>query len=121
MIQIRRISLEDCPERFQAAVNQSQLKLASLGHDSTVQSVTVTESTPYKNSDEISNCYRAILAYSNMVSVMKCFDNRLIPEISTNDLIWGDILEILKYAPDESPLAEIRQVVLASEKAEYLS
>lgn len=121
MIQVRRISLEVCPERFQTAVNQNLLELDALGHKSTVQSVSVTESTPYKNSVEISKCYRAIIAYSNVVSVITCFSNILIPRISTKDLIWGDILEILRCAPDESPLAEIRRVIQASDRTKYLS
>lgn len=107
MIQITPISLSDCPDVLQSEV---QSRLNKLGSD--ILSITVTESTPYKDKTNISRQYRVIMNRLNLVSVLHCYDDGVLKDkLSVNQLIWGDILEIIRTAPDSSSLGELRKAV----------
>ena len=107
MIQITPISLSDCPDVLQSEV---QSRLGEPGSE--ICSVTVTKSTPYKDKAIISKQYRVIMNRLNLVSVLHCFDDGVLKDkLSVNQLIWGDILEIIRTAPDSSSLGELRKAV----------
>ena len=112
MIQATPISLSDCPNVLQVEVQ------SRLGEpDSEILSVTVTESTPYKDKTNISRQYRVIMNRLNLVSVLHCYDDGVLKDkLSVNQLIWGDILEIIRTAPDSSSLGELRKAVLEQTK-----
>ena len=112
MIQATPISLSDCPDVLQVEVQ------SRLGEpDSEILSVTVTESTPYKDKTNISRQYRVIMNRLNLVSVLHCYDDGVLKDkLSVNQLIWGDILEIIQTAPDSSSLGELRKAVLEQTK-----
>ena len=112
MIQATPISLSDCPDVLQVEV---QRRLCEP--DSEILSVTVTESTPYKDKTTISRQYRVIMNRLNLVSVLHCYDDGVLKDkLSVNQLIWGDILEIIRTAPDSSSLGELRKAVLEQTK-----
>ncbi len=107
MSKVTPIKLADCPAALQTAVRD---KLAE--GDCELRSVTVTESTPYKDKHVISRQYRAIVNRMNLVSVLHCLDDGpLKNHVYTNELIWGDILEIIRTAPEGSTLAELRNAL----------
>ena len=107
MIQVTPISLSDCPDVLQSEV-QSRLDEP----DSEILSITVTESTPYKDKTNISRQYRVIMNRLNLVSVLHCYNDGVLKDkLSVNQLIWGDILEIIRTAPDSSSLGELRKAV----------
>ena len=112
MTQATPISLSDCPDVLQVEVQ------SRLGEpDSEILSVTVTESTPYKDKTNISRQYRVIMNRLNLVSVLHCYDDGVLKDkLSVNQLIWGDILEIIRTAPDSSSLGELRKAVLEQTK-----
>lgn len=112
MIQATPTSLSDCPDVLQVEVQ------SRLGEpDSEILSVTVTESTPYKDKTNISRQYRVIMNRLNLVSVLHCYDDGVLKDkLSVNQLIWGDILEIIRTAPDSSSLGELRKAVLEQTK-----
>ena len=107
MIKTTPVQLPNCPDALQAAV------LERLKHpDSELRSVTLTESTPYKNQSVISLQYRAIVNRWNLVTVLHCYaDGPLANRVSVNELIWGDILEVIRTAPQCSALAMLRESV----------
>lgn len=86
MIQATPTSLSDCPDVLQVEVQ------SRLGEpDSEILSVTVTESTPYKDKTNISRQYRVIMNRLNLVSVLHCYDDGVLKDkLSVNQLIWGD-------------------------------
>lgn len=107
MIQVTPISLSDCPGVLQAEVRNRLNE-----PDSEVLSVTVTESTPYKDKTNISRKYRVVMNRLNLVSVLRCYDDGVLRDkVSANQLIWGDILEIIRTAPDSSSLGELRKAI----------
>lgn len=107
MIKTAHIPISDCPDALQTEV---QKRLAEP--DSEICSVTVTESTPYKDKFVISRQYRVIMNRMNLVSVLHCYDDGVLKDkVSSNNLIWGDILEIIRTAPDGSSLSELRKAV----------
>lgn len=107
MIQVTPIALSDCPDVLQAEV---QSRLGEPGSE--ICSVTVTESTPYEDKAIISKQYRVIMNRLNLVSVLHCYDDGVLKnKVSVNQLIWGDILEIIRTAPDSSSLGELREAV----------
>lgn len=107
MIQVTPISLSDCPGVLQAEVRNRLNE-----PDSEVLSVTVTESTPYKDKSVVSRQYRVIMNRLNLVSVLHCYGDGILKDnVSSNELIWGDILEIIRTAPDGSSLSELRKAV----------
>lgn len=107
MIQVTPISLSDCPGVLQAEVRNRLNE-----PDSEVLSVTVTESTPYKDKTNISRQYRVVMNRLNLVSVLHCYDDGVLRDkVSANQLIWGDILEIIRTAPDSSSLGELRKAI----------
>ena len=112
MIPATPTSLSDCPDVLQVEVQ------SRLGEpDSEILSVTVTESTPYKDKTNISRQYRVIMNRLNLVSVLHCYDDGVLKDkLSVNQLIWGDTLEIIRTAPDSSSLGELRKAVLEQTK-----
>ena len=112
MIKTIPITILDCPDVLQAEI---QKRLAEP--DCEICSVTVTESTPYKDKTNISRQYRVIMNRLNLVSVLHCYDDGVLKDkLSVNQLIWGDILEIIRTAPDSSSLGELRKAVLEQTK-----
>ncbi len=110
------IELTDCPDTLQAAV---QKKLAEP--DSKVCSVSLIETTPFKDKSVISRKYRVIMNRMNLVSVLYCYDDGVLSgEVFTSEMIWGDILEIIRTAPDASSLAMLRNA-LPEHTREFLS
>ena len=107
MIKVIPVHLPSCPDALQAAVRER------LGQpDSELLSVTLTESTPYKDQNVISRQYRVIVNRLNLVSVLHCYaDGPLENQVSVNELIWGDILEVIRTAPKCSALAMLRENV----------
>lgn len=102
-----KIELTDCPDTLQAAV---QKKLNEPGSE--LRSITLTESTPFKDKSVISRKYRAIVNRMNLVSVLYCYDDGVLGgEVFTSEMIWGDILEIIRTAPDSSSLAMLRDAL----------
>nr|WP_325218464.1 hypothetical protein [uncultured Oscillibacter sp.] len=56
--------------------------------------------------------YRVIMNRLNLITVLHCqVDGVLKDKVFVNSLIWGDVLEIIRTAPDGSSLAELRQAV----------
>lgn len=107
MIRVIPVALLSCPNALQEAV---QKKLCD--NDSEILSITMTESTPFKNKSVISRQYRVIVNRLNLVSVLHCYDDGILKDqVSTNELIWGDILEIIRMAPDNSSLADLRKAL----------
>lgn len=107
MTKVTSIELPSCPDALQSAVRD---KLSEVGSE--ICSVTMTESTPYRDQSIISKQYRVIMNRLNMVSVLHCRDDGpLKGRVFTNELIWGDILEIIRTAPEGSALAEVRSAV----------
>lgn len=115
MIKTTTVHLPSCPEALQSAVRD---KLSEP--DSELLSVTLTESTPFKDKHIISRQYRAIVNRMNLVSVLHCYeDGPLKNEVATNELIWGDILEIIRTAPNGSTMAELRDAIPEQEKKRF--
>lgn len=107
MTKTTSVHLPSCPDALQSAVRD---KLSEP--DSELLSVTLTESTPYKDKHVISRQYRAIVNRLNLVSVLHCYaDGPLENQVSVNELIWGDILEVIRTAPKCSSLAMLRENV----------
>lgn len=107
MIKTTPVQLPSCPDALQAAVRE---RLEQT--DSELCSVTLTESTPYKDQSVISRQYRAIINRLNLVTVLHCYaDGPLENKVSVNELIWGDILEAIRAAPQYSALAALRESV----------
>lgn len=104
MISVTPVHLTDCPAPLRVAVQE---KLRET--DSAVLSVTLTESTPFRDKQAVFRQYRVIMNRWNAVSVLHCYvDGALSGIVYTSELIWGDILEIIRTAPDGSPLAALR-------------
>ena len=93
MTETTQVELTSCPEVLQQAA-------ADLLHrqEASVVSVTLTESTPYMDKAVILRKYRVILNYLNMVSILICYsdDEILGGKVFSSDLIWGDIVELLR-------------------------
>lgn len=107
MIKTIPITILDCPNALQAEI---QKRLAEP--DCEICSVTVTESTPYKDKSVVSRQYRVIINRLNLVSVLHCYDDGVLKnKVACNELIWGDILEIIRTAPDGSSLSELWKAV----------
>lgn len=107
MIHVIPTTLSECPDSLRSAV---QKRLQEEGCE--LLSVSVTESTPYQDKRMISRQYRVILNRLNLVSVLHCRDDGARKDkVFTNELIWGDILEIIRTAPADSLLAMLRQAV----------
>lgn len=105
MIKVTPVHLPSCPDALQAAVRERLEQ-----PDSELRSVTLTESTPYKDQSMISRQYRAIVDRWNLVTVLHCYaDGPLANQVSVNELIWGDILEVIRTAPECSALAMLRE------------
>lgn len=105
MIKTTPVHLPSCPDALQAAVRERLEQ-----PDSELRSVTLTESTPYKDQSMISRQYRAIVGRWNLVTVLHCYaDGPLANQVSVNELIWGDILEVIRTAPESSALAMLRE------------
>lgn len=101
------VTLSDCPDALQSAVREKQSEAGSE-----LLSITRTESTPFKDKSIVSSQYRVIINRLNLITVLHCqADGVLQNKVFTNELIWGDILEIIRTAPDGSSLAELRQAV----------
>ncbi len=112
MMKIAPVELSSCPHALQEAVHQ---KLSDQGGE--ILSVTLTESTPFKDKSVVSRQYRVIINRQNLVSVLHCYNDGILKDqVSTNELIWGDILEIIRTAPDGSSLAALRQAVPERER-----
>jgi len=107
MSKVTAVQLADCPAALQTAVRD---KLAE--GDGELRSVTVTESTLYQDKRIVSRQYRAIVNRLNLVSVLRCPDDGPLKDhVYINELIWGDILEIIRTAPEGSALAELRNAL----------
>lgn len=101
MIKVIPVHLPSCPDALQAAVRERLEQ-----PDSELRSVTLTERPPYKDQSIISRQYRAIVNRWNLVTVLHCYaDGPLENQVSANELIWGDILEVIRTAPKCSALA----------------
>ena len=94
MTETTQVELTSCPEVLQ----QAAADLLHSQQGASVVSVTLTESTPYMDKAVIHRKYRVILNYLNMVSILFCFDNDEIlgGKVFSSDLIWGDIVELLR-------------------------
>ena len=98
------ITLPDCPAALQSMVWEKQSE-----DDSEILSITRTESTPFKDKSIVSIQYRVIMNRLNLITVLHCqVDGVLKDKVFVNSLIWGDVLEIIRTAPDGSSLAELR-------------
>lgn len=75
MIKAMPIPILDCPNELQTEV---QKRLAEPGSE--ICSVTVTESTPYKDKSVISRQYRVIMNRMNLVSVLHCYDDGVLKD-----------------------------------------
>lgn len=107
MIKTAHIPISDCPD-----VLQTEVEKRLVEPDSEICSVTVTESTPYKDKSVIVRQYRVIMNRMNLVSVLHCYDDGVLKnKVACNELIWGDILEIIRTAPDGSSLSELWKAV----------
>ena len=88
-----QVELTSCPEVLQQAA-------ADLLHSqgASVVSVTLTECTHRLDKAVIYRKYRVILNYLNMVYILSCYDNDEIlgGKVFSSDLIWGDIVELLR-------------------------
>lgn len=105
MIKTTPVQLPSCPAALQTAVRERLEQ-----PDCELRSVTLTESTPYKDQNRISRQYRAIVDRWNLVTVLHCYaDGPLSNQVSVNELIWGDILEVIRTAPACSALAMLRE------------
>ena len=101
------ITLPDRPAALQSMVWEKQSE-----DDSEILSITRTESTPFKDKSIVSIQYRVIMNRLNLITVLHCqVDGVLKDKVFVNSLIWGDVLEIIRTAPDGSSLAELRQAV----------
>ncbi len=101
------VTLSDCPPALQSAVREKQ---SAAGSE--LLSITRTETTPFKDKSVVSSQYRVIMNRLNLITVLHCqADGVLKDKVFTNELIWGDVLEIIQTAPDGSSLAELRQAV----------
>ena len=101
------ITLPDCPAALQSMVWEKQSEAGSE-----ILSITRTESTPFKDKSIVSIQYRVIMNRLNLITVLHCqVDGVLKDKVFVNSLIWGDVLEIIRTAPDGSSLAELRQAV----------
>ncbi len=113
MTKVTSIELLSCPDTLQTAVRD---KLSET--DSEICSVTLTESTPFKDKSVVSRKYRVIINRMNLVSVLYCYDDGVLGgEVFTSEMIWGDILEIIRTAPDSSGLAMLRKAIPEHTKA----
>lgn len=101
------VTLSDCPAALQSVVREKQSEAGSE-----ILSITRTESTPFKDKSIVSSQYRVIMNRLNLITVLHCqADGILKDKVFVNSLIWGDILEIIRTAPDGSSMAELRQAV----------
>ena len=101
------VTLSDCPPALQSAVREKQ---SAAGSE--LLSITRTETTPFKDKSVVSSQYRVIMNRLNLITVLHCqVDGVLKDKVFVNSLIWGDVLEIIRTAPDGSSLAELRQAV----------
>lgn len=111
-MKIAPVELSSCPHALQETVHQ---KLSEQGGE--ILSVTLTESTPFKDKSVVSHQYRIIMNRLNLISVLHCYNDGILKDqVSTNELIWGDILEIIRTAPVGSSLATLRQAVPEQER-----
>lgn len=107
VINVLPAALSECPDSLRSAV---QKRLEEEGCE--LLSVSVTESMPYQDKRMISRQYRVILNRLNLVSVLHCRDDGALKDkVFTNELIWGDVLEIIRTAPVDSSLAMLRQAI----------
>lgn len=116
------ISLEECPEALQAAVQKKREFAQRYDHEFCILSQGRKESTPYIDKTQVHQSYRVILNFANMISVLTCDDSEALKDmVCVNSILWGEVLEILRHPPEYSGLDKIRDVVLASDQAWQLS
>jgi hypothetical protein len=97
------IQLTDCPEILQKAVGGKTTDYEKWFGEYQIISVTLFESTPYKDKSIISNNYRVYIMTANFFSIMGYSEstgehfNLGVTESSVN---IGEVREIMDHAPE---------------------
>ena len=95
------IQLCECPEILQEEVQKSQERFEKDFGGSKIISVTLIESTPFKDKSIVSKNFRVIIQFLNCFEILEYSSELHLLGVSSDTVSIGAITDIIKAVPNE--------------------